>query len=81
MSEYLEKNIPMIIDTPLGRLDIENQKLILKEFYPNASKQVIMLPTPSELRSEEFKLLNNFIADKYCLNYTEPKVKKCEQLN
>jgi DNA sulfur modification protein DndD len=81
VSEYLEKNIPMIIDTPLGRLDLENQKLILKEFYPNASKQVIILPTPSELRAKEFKLLNKHISDKYCLNSTFPKVKKCEPQN
>jgi len=81
ISEYLEKNIPMIIDTPLGRLDVENQKLILKEFYPNASKQVIMLPTPSELRAKEFSILNNFIADKYCLTSKIPKVKKCELQN
>jgi len=71
----------MIIDTPLGRLDIENQKLILKEFYPNASKQVIILPTPSELRAEEFKLLNNYISDRFCLTPTIPKVKRCELQN
>ncbi len=81
VSEYLEKNIPMIIDTPLGRLDIENQKLILKEFYPNASKQVIMLPTPSELRPKEFDILNKYISDRYCLNVISPKVRKCAQQN
>ena len=77
VSEYLNKNIPMVIDTPLGRLDINNQKLLLKEFYPNASKQVIILPTPSELRIEEFKLLDNYISDRYCLTPTTPKVKRC----
>jgi len=77
VSEYLNKNIPMVIDTPLGRLDINNQKLLLKEFYPNASKQVIILPTPSELRIEEFKLLDNYISDRYCLTPDIPKVKRC----
>jgi len=71
----------MVIDTPLGRLDIENQKLLLKEFYPKASNQVIILPTPSELRAEEFKLLHPYISDEYCLTPSSPKVKKCEQLN
>jgi DNA sulfur modification protein DndD len=77
VSEYLNKEIPMIIDTPLGRLDIENQKLILKEFYPNASKQVIILPTPSEIKNKEFKILNNYISDIYCLYPQAPKVRKC----
>ena len=81
VSEYLNKNIPMVIDTPLGRLDINNQKLLLKEFYPNASKQVIILPTPSELRIEEFKFLDNYISDRYCLTPTTPKVKRCELQN
>jgi len=81
VSEYLDKNIPMIIDTPLGRLDIDNQKLLLQEFYPNASKEVIMLPTPSELRAKEFKILDNFISDRYCLTPEIPKVKKCEPQN
>ena len=81
VSEYLDKNIPMIIDTPLGRLDIDNQKLLLQEFYPNASKEVIMLPTPSELRAKEFKILDNFISDRYCLTPETPKVKKCEPQN
>ena len=81
VSEYLNKNIPLVIDTPLGRLDRKNQKLILEQFYPNASKQVIMLPTPSELRADEFNILNKYIADKYCLTPNIPKVIKCTQQN
>ena len=81
VSEYLNKEIPIIIDTPLGRLDITNQNLMLKEFYPNVSKQVIMLPTPSELRADEFNLLNNYISDVYCLNPKKPKVSRCELQN
>ncbi|WP_156920233.1 hypothetical protein [Lebetimonas sp. JS032] len=34
-----------------------------------------MLPTPSELRAEEFELLNKHISDRYCLTPTLPKVK------
>lgn len=62
ISEYIAEDIPMIIDTPLGRLDDKNQTLILNEFYPNASKQVIILPTPSELKHDGFKQLNPKIA-------------------
>ncbi len=62
ISEYIAEDIPMIIDTPLGRLDDKNQTLILNEFYPNASKQVIILPTPSELKHDGFKQLGPQIA-------------------
>lgn len=60
ISEYANTNMPMIVDTPLGRLDDKNQQLLLDNFYPNVAKQVIMLPTPSELKAEGFKnIINN----------------------
>ena len=68
ISEYIGEDIPMIIDTPLGRLDDKNQTLILSEFYPNASKQVIILPTPSELKHEGFTQLQQHIADTFILS-------------
>lgn len=55
ISEYANTDMPMIVDTPLGRLDDKNQKLLLDNFYPNVAKQIIMLPTPSELKAEGFK--------------------------
>lgn len=65
ISEYIAEDIPMIIDTPLGRLDDKNQTLILNEFYPHASTQVIILPTPSELRHKGFKALQQHVADTF----------------
>ena len=67
ISEYISEDIPMIIDTPLGRLDEKNQSLILNQFYPNASKQVLILPTPSELRHEGFKNLQDEISQIFTL--------------
>lgn len=68
ISEYINEEIPMIIDTPLGRLDDKNQTLILEQFYPQASKQVIILPTPSELKNEGFQKLKNQINEVFILS-------------
>lgn len=68
ISEYISEEIPMIIDTPLGRLDEENQSLILTQFYPNASSQVLILPTPSELRHEGFKSLREEVSQVFLLS-------------
>lgn len=68
ISEYISEEIPMIIDTPLGRLDEKNQSLILNQFYPNASSQVLILPTPSELKHEAFKNLENDISQIFVLS-------------
>lgn len=70
ISEYIPEEIPMVIDTPLGRLDENNQTRILNEFYPNASNQVIILPTPSELRHEGFQRLKEHIEQVYILSNT-----------
>lgn len=67
ISEYISEEIPMIIDTPLGRLDEKNQSLILNQFYPNASSQVLILPTPSELRHEGFKALKEEVSQVFLL--------------
>lgn len=68
ISEYISEEIPMIIDTPLGRLDEKNQSLILNQFYPNASSQVLILPTPSELRHEGFNDLKEEISQIFLLS-------------
>jgi len=68
ISEYIAEDIPMIIDTPLGRLDEKNQSLILNKFYPEVSKQVIILPTPSELKHDGFKTLTEHVSQTFVLN-------------
>jgi len=68
ISEYISEEIPMIIDTPLGRLDEKNQSLILNQFYPNASSQVLILPTPSELRNEGFRNLQESVSQVFTLS-------------
>jgi len=68
ISEYIAEDIPMIIDTPLGRLDEKNQSLILNKFYPEVSKQVIILPTPSELKHDGFKTLVPHISQTFKLS-------------
>lgn len=67
ISEYIAEDIPMIIDTPLGRLDERNQSLILNKFYPEVSKQVIILPTPSELKHDGFKSLTQHVSQTFIL--------------
>ncbi len=67
ISEYIAEDIPMIIDTPLGRLDEKNQSLILNKFYPEVSKQVIILPTPSELKHDGFKTLTQHVSQTFIL--------------
>ncbi len=61
--------IPLVFDTLLGRLDREHRENIIKEYLPNASKQVLILSTDSEITKDTYKLLKKHIAREYTNNY------------
>nr|WP_232341132.1 DNA sulfur modification protein DndD [Halomonas pacifica] len=43
------RRLPIIIDTPLGRLDSEHRKRIIENYFPKASHQVVLLSTDTEI--------------------------------
>lgn len=59
--------LPVIIDTPLGRIDRGHQDNLLTRYYPHAGKQVILLPTDSELDDRKRSLLARHIYLEYRL--------------
>jgi len=59
---------PVVIDTPLARIDAGHQRLLITKFYPAAAEQVIVLPTDSELDAAKYTLLKPFIAGEFCLS-------------
>ncbi|MDM8535748.1 AAA family ATPase [Desulfobacterales bacterium HSG17] len=70
LKDVSRKMVPLVIDTPLGRIDKEHQENLLKYYYPSVGKQVIILPTDSELDMEKYKLLKPHICQEFQLrNY------------
>jgi DNA sulfur modification protein DndD len=61
--------LPMIIDTPLARLDRDHRALLGQRYFPNASHQVIILSTDSEIDREFMPLLQGSIARSYELAF------------
>ena len=43
------QRLPVIIDTPLGRLDSKHRERIIDRYFPEASHQVILLSTDTEI--------------------------------
>jgi DNA sulfur modification protein DndD len=74
------RQLPFIIDTPLGRLDTEHRSNIMKSFLINASNQVIVFSTNTEIDQQYFTQLQPHIAKAYNLEYNpterETKVKE-----
>ena len=42
-------HLPIIIDTPLGRLDSKHRDKLVNQYFPSASHQVILLSTDTEI--------------------------------
>ena len=57
LKEVSGRQLPVVIDTPLARIDLRHQHNLLTRYYPEAGDQVIMLPTDSELDEVKRKLL------------------------
>ncbi len=63
--------LPFIIDTPLGRLDSEHRERIVNEFFPNASHQMVILSTDTEIDHTYFRDLTPHVAKAYRLVFDE----------
>jgi DNA sulfur modification protein DndD len=57
--------MPVIIDTPLGRIDRENQDNMLHTYYPRLARQVIILPTNTEIDQRRFDLIRDRVAGQF----------------
>lgn len=63
---------PVFIDSPMQKFDKDHATNVIKEFYPNVSKQVILFPLiHKELTENEFELLKPNISKSYLIeNYS-----------
>ena len=48
------RDLPVIIDTPLGRLDSQHRDKLINHYFPFASHQVVMLSTDTEVDERYF---------------------------
>lgn len=69
------RNLPVAIDTPLGRLDSSHRHNLVERYFPSASHQVILLSTDTEIGEKEVTMLRkqNVISQEYLLRYNPDK--------
>ena len=65
--------VPVVIDTPLGRLDGEHRRMLVERYFPDASHQVILLSTDQEVDAEYSELLDQSVAHRYLIGYDEAR--------
>ncbi len=64
------RQLPFIIDTPLGRLDSDHRGNLVMDFFQTAGDQMIIFSTDTEIDREFFKTLSPHIARAYHLDYS-----------
>ncbi len=65
------RKLPIIIDTPLGRLDSHHREKLINNYFPHASHQVIILSTDTEVDRSFYDDLNKHISHCYHISYDE----------
>ncbi len=63
--------LPVVVDTPLGRLDGTHRLNLVKRYFPEASHQVFILSTDEEIASTLFETLLPHVAHSYLLEYRD----------
>ena len=61
--------LPVIIDTPLARLDSAHRINLVEGYFPHAAHQVILLSTDTEVDKQLFTMLQPHISHCYHLIY------------
>jgi DNA sulfur modification protein DndD len=71
LADISGRPLPFMIDTPLARLDQEHRENLVETFFPNASHQVLLFSTDTEITEERYEQLREHIAAEYHLKANE----------
>jgi len=69
--------LPMVIDTPLGRLDGSHRHHLVTRYFPEASHQVLLLSTDEEIVGGYLEQLRPAIGRMYRLHYDDEAQSTC----
>ena len=65
------RRLPVVIDTPMGRLDSRHRRNLLEHYFPRASHQVVLLSTDKEIDKASYRRLEPAIGRAYRLEYSD----------
>ncbi|MBI3102178.1 MAG: DNA sulfur modification protein DndD [Burkholderiales bacterium] len=62
---------PVVVDTPLARLDQKHRSALIKQFFATVSHQVVVLSTDQEVDGLAYEALKPFTAAEYLLEFDD----------
>jgi DNA sulfur modification protein DndD len=72
-------SFPVIIDTPMARLDSRHRRAFVENYLPRAAEQVFVLSSDTELLYPDLATLRPFTADIFTLEYDQEQRKSTIQ--
>ena len=67
------RSLPVVIDTPLGRLDYSHRKSIVSNYFHNVSKQVFILSTDTEIDQNLYKEIEPYLIQRILIKSNNEK--------
>lgn len=65
------RKIPIVIDTPYGRLDSKHRKSLAKSYFSNAGEQVFILSQDEEIVGEFYDIIKPYIAKELSIEHNQ----------
>jgi DNA sulfur modification protein DndD len=62
LAQTSQLKLPIIIDTPLSRLDSTHRDNIVNNYFPNAGEQVVILSTDTEIDTNYYRSLKRYLS-------------------
>jgi len=72
LAQTSQLQLPILIDTPLSRLDSTHRDNIINHYFPNAGQQVIILSTDTEIDKDYYRKLQPYLSGAASLEF-EPR--------
>lgn len=79
LREVSGRPLPVILDTPLSRLDDEHRRAMLAEFMPQVAQQVIVLATTTEIDDATLRFIQPAVTRAYLLQADSASTQVTEQ--
>ena len=71
LAQTSQLRLPIIIDTPLSRLDSSHRQHIVHSYFPNAGEQVVILSTDTEVDAAYYAQLKPYLAGAGMLEFDQ----------
>ena len=69
LTKVANMNFPIVIDTPFSRLDSSHRDTVIRNYFPNASNQVLVFSTDTEIDEELLETIKPNVSFEYLIQY------------